>query len=334
MQPKIPTVQINLLTYNGETLLKQCLDSVLKQTYKSLKITIIDNNSTDKTIDIIGLYQKKNPALTVLINKDNLGFSQGHNLGIARSEADFICCLNQDVVLDKDFIKSAVAAFQHRKIAAVQGKLLKITKGPERVIDTVGLKILKNRRIIAEGQGQKDRGQYEKMQAVFGADGAAPVYRRSALEDTKIADEYFDSDFFMYKEDVDLAWRLRLLGWHAVYQPKALAWHQRSAGESAALNYLDIVRERLKINQLAKYFAFKNQRLMQLKNEQSLLLLLHLPWFAPKEIASWIYVLLFERYTLKAIKTLFKQKSRALAKRKLIMAKKRTSARQMLKWFN
>lgn len=337
-------VSINLLTYNAEKYIKSCLNSVFSQNYPMLEILIIDNASTDGTIEYLRKLPQK-PNLKIIFNKKNIGFAAGHNQGIRESKGKFILCLNQDIVLDSEFVSKAVKTFQmDDEIASVQGKLLRWNLGlptsnqfmdykVSHIIDTIGFIIFKNRRIINREQGQVDQGQFEKVEEIFGADGAAPVYRRKALEDIKIKKEYFDEDFFCYKEDVDIAWRLKLYGWKAFYQPKAIAWHARTAGDSAAKNYLAIMKERLKINKFGKFHAFKNQRMMQLKNEQPLLLAKHLPWFLPKEIVSWIYVLLLERYTWKAIRDLFKLTPRTLKKRKIIMANKKVGVKEMEKWF-
>ena len=340
-----PLVSINLITYNSQKYLNDCLGSIFSQTYPNLEILIIDNASTDETPNYLKKMPKK-PNLKIVFNKKNIGFSAGHNYGIKNSKGDFILCLNHDVALDKDFIKKAIEVIQKDdKIAAVQGKLLRWNTGNpisnnfndyniSKIIDTSGLAIFKNRRIINKRQGQINEKQFEEIEEIFGADGAAPLYRRKALEDVKINNEYFDEDFFCYKEDVDLAWRLRLYGWKAMYQPNSIALHDRTSGESTTLNYIGIIKERLKINKFSKYLAFKNQRLMQIKNEQIWLLGRHLPWFLPKEIISWIYVLIFERYTWKAIKDLFRQMPSAFRKRKIIMSKKRVDACEMKKWFN
>ncbi|MFH0907056.1 MAG: glycosyltransferase family 2 protein [bacterium] len=339
MQQKYPLVSINLLVYNGEKYIKDCLDSVLSQTYPFLEILIIDNASTDNSKDYFEKLSGR-PKIKVIFNKKNIGFSAGHNQGIKHSKGDLVLCLNQDLILDKDFIQNAVKIFNKEvNVGAVQGKLIRLDtiNSTYPKIDTTGLVILKNRRIISRGQGQFDHGQFENIQEIFGADGAAPIYSRVALEDIKIAfsdkEEYFDEDFFLYKEDVDLAWRLRLYGWRTFYQSDSLAWHDRTAGDSAAINYFNIIKERLKISKFPKYLSFKNQRLMQIKNEQGLVLAKHLFWFLPKEIASWLYVLIFERYTYKAIKDLFKQIPMAWQKRKIIMSRKRVSAKQAVKWF-
>ena len=344
MKQNHPLVSINLLTYNAERYIKNCLNSVFSQDYPELEVLIIDNTSTDGTIEYLKKLPKKQ-NLKIIFNKKNIGFAAGHNQGIRESEGNFILCLNQDIVLNSGFVREAMEIFKKdNKIASVQGKLLRWNLGlptsnqftdyrVSHIVDTIGLSIFKNRRIINREQGQIDQEQFERTEEIFGADGAAPVYRREALEDVKIKEDFFDEDFFCYKEDVDIAWRLRLNGWKAIYQPKAVAWHARTAGDSAAKNYFAIMRERLKIGKFGKFHAFKNQRLMQLKNEQPLLFLKHLPWFLPKEIISWIYVLLLERYTWRAIRDLFKLTPRAWKKRKIIMANKKVSAKEMERWF-
>jgi GT2 family glycosyltransferase len=334
-------VSISLLTYNGGRFIENCLKSVLAQTYYKIELLIIDNASQDNTVAITQeIISKENLKFPVRIiqNEKNFGFSGGHNLGIRESRGELILFLNQDVVLAPNFVEKAVDFFEknkEEKIAALQPKLLRLDKEMRfsDVIDTVGLVMLKNRRIISRGQGQKDSGQFNKEKEMFGADGAAPVYKREALQDAKVFNEYFDEDFFMYKEDVDMAWRLRLLGQKTFYVPQVLAWHSRGAGESAATQYISIIKERRKIGQFAKFLSFRNQRLMQIKNELPCLFLKHLPWFIFKEIGAWGFVILFEPYTLKAVKELIKMAPKAFAKRKIIMGCKKVSAPEMGKWF-
>ncbi|HEB01509.1 MAG TPA: glycosyltransferase family 2 protein [Candidatus Portnoybacteria bacterium] len=321
-------VSINILTYNGQDLIKPCLKSVLEQTYPNLEILIIDNASSDGSV---GYLKKNYPQLRLIENKKNLGFSVGHNMAIKKSRGEFILCLNQDVVLDRDFIKKALAVFKEdKKIGAVQGKLLRSQTG---IIDTTGLIIFRNRRIISRGQGKEDRGQYEKKEEIFGVDGAAPIYRRSALEDIKINSEYFDEDFFLYKEDVDLAWRMRLAGWKSVYQPEAVGYHLRGSGDSAATSSWRIIQERRKISGRAKYYSWKNQRLMQIKNEYPGLFLKDFMPIIWKEIRSLGYIIIFEPYLFKSIGKFFLQLPQAWQKRKTIMSRKRAASQDIGKWF-
>lgn len=306
---------------------------MLRQTYPRIEFLIIDNNSTDGTAEKIDEFikspQNKLQATSCKLQA-NLGFAAGHNAGIKKTKGEILILLNQDAVLDERFVERIIKPFESGEVAAVQGKTLRPSGD---VIDSAGLVMLKNRRIISRGQGEKDRGRYDQPQEIFGVDGAVPALRRTALEDIKVNGEYFDENFFMYKEDVDLAWRLRLAGWKAMYEPTAIAHHFRGAGESAARNYFAIIRERLNINPLAKYYSFKNQRLMQIKNETPRMVMRHAPRILFKEAGSWLYVLLFERYAIKAIVQLFKEMPSALKKRKIIMAKRRVSEREMEKWF-
>ncbi|OWK27034.1 MAG: hypothetical protein US76_00190 [Parcubacteria group bacterium GW2011_GWA2_38_13b] len=338
---------INLLVYNGLKFLPQCIESVLNQSYKEYDFLIIDNNSTDGSRDYLKILQRSMPHIKIIFNETNAGFAAGHNQGIGKSDSEYILCLNQDIILDKDFLKNAVEILNRGdKIGALQPKLLRLKKidgewQKTDIIDTTGLMMLKNRRIVNRGQGWLDT-KYQipntKYTEVFGADGAAPIYKREALENIKIPIsnknfEYFDEDFFMYKEDVDLAWRMRLYGWKTVYAPDIIGWHARGAGDSAKTKYLDVIKERRKISQFSKYYSFKNQRLMQIKNELPLLLLRHLFWWLPKEIASWFYILIFEHYTIKTIKKLIMQIPKMLKKRRLIMENKKITAKEMKKWF-
>lgn len=330
-------VSINVLTYNGQDLIEQCLKSVLNQTYKNVEILVVDNASEDKTI----LCVKKFPV-QIIQNKENLGFAAGHNIGIKQSKGEYILCLNQDVILDKEFVKNAIEAIKaDERIGAIQGKLYKIQEmcgaklhtSKNQTIDTTGLMMFKNRRVVSRGQGEEDKNQYERGE-VFGVDGAAPLYRRRALEDIKIGQEYFDEDFFMFKEDVDLSWRLRLYNWKIIYESMAIGYHLRGAGEKAAKNYIEIAKARRKISDFAKYHSFKNDRLMRIKNELCPLFFRHFHHIIIKEVGAWIYVLLFEKYTYKTIKALFKKVPKAWRKRKIIMKRKKIGAKEMKKWFN
>jgi len=353
-----PKVNINILTWNGEKYLKLCLDSALAQNYSNYEILIVDNASKDGTERIIRNYlhgTKKNTKhtqkITYIKNKENIGFASGHNQGIRKTDGKYVMLLNQDAILTTNFLKEAIKVLEKdKRIGAIQPKVLKydFERGkPKNIFDTTGLLILKNRRIINRGQGQTDEGQFNKQEEIFGADGAVPIYRRETLEDIKlptfqnikykrdsIKHEYFDESFFAYKEDVDLAWRMRLYGWKVIYAPSVLAYHERGAGESASRKALDILKERKNISLFAKTISFKNQRLMQIKNELICLYLKHLPFILWKEIRAWGYIILFEPRILKVLPQMIKQAPKAFRQRKIIIKKKRARKKEIEKWFN
>lgn len=206
-------------------------------------------------------------------------------------------------------------------------------------IDSCGLAILKNRRVITRNK----RSECAKRKAIFAFDGAAPILRRSALEDVafllhptegKRTREYLDEDFFLYKEEVDLSWRLRLYGWEIVYSPRIIAYHARSSGTNEGRSYRAILRERRAIAAFAKKFAWRNQHLMQVKNEIPSLFLRHLPRILLRELLLILYILLFEWYILPSIGSFFRFFPRAWKKRRIIMAHRRIEVREMAKWFS
>jgi len=384
-----PIVTISLINYNGRKFVFQAIESAVNQDYPNLEIILIDNNSTDGTKEEIerrisgwekkrkeiasriyglkpelqnlpGVHSLECNVVKYIKNTENAGFGRPHNEAIRMMKGDFILLLNYDAILKPDYIKNALKVLRDKKVGAAQGKLLRydfdkneLCKDKEsselNVIDTTGLMMFKNRRIVCIGQGEADKGQFEKEKEIFGADGAVPIYRKEALEDVKLPIsqkstkpkihkiqhyEYFDENFFMYKEDVDLAWRMRLAGWKAIYTPKAVAYHGRGSGDSMANNYVDIIKERRKINNFAKYLSFKHQRLMQVKNDfPSLLFIKHLPQFMIKESGAWIYMAIFERFIFKILKDLYCDIPLFLKKRKMVMAKKKISKKEMERWF-
>lgn len=348
--PKNPLTSINIVTFNGERYIRKCLESVANQVYKDIEVNILDNNSQDNTIEIIKNFKLQTTHYSL---QTNIGFAKAHNILIEKSGGEYILMLNQDAWLDKDYIKNALEIFKkYGKIAGIQPKIYRynfeedkiVMRNGKPIIDTTGLLVLKNRRIIARGQGEEDNGQFNKEEEIFGADGAAPIFLKKALEDVKIPNpytlnpkpsyEYFDEDFFMYKEDVDLSWRLRLYGWKILYNSALIAYHSRGSGESAAVNYLDIIKERRHISALAKSLSWRNQRLMQVKNEFAVSYIRDFPFIFVKEIASLFYILLFERFALSLIKDFFYLLPRAMKKRRVIMAHRKTNHNELHIWFH
>lgn len=379
---KYPIVTISIINYNEKKFIFKAIESIVNQNYSKLDIIITDNNSTDGTREEIEkripAWEKRreeinkkhfleiiDPQIRYVKNTENTGFGRPHNNSIRLAKGEFVLLSNADIIAMPDYVEKILQPFSDPKIGAAQGKLLrydfdkdKLRKSEKNlelnVIDTTGLMMFKNRRIVCIGQGQADEGQFEEEKEIFGADGAMPIFRKEALEDVKLPIirnyksakklqatnhkldyEYFDEDFFMYKEDVDLAWRLRLAGWRTIYAPKAIVYHGRGSGDSMAKNYIDIIKERRKINKRAKYLSFKHQRLMQIKDDfPSLLFTKHFFSFITKEIGAWIYMAIFERFAFSILKDLYRDIPLFMKKREMVMAKKRISAKEMEKWFN
>ncbi len=283
-----PKLIIQIVTWNSEKFLKDCLDSIFQQSFKNFSLLIIDNGSTDRTLEIVRGYSPdkikekfgRTNKLFVFHNNKNLGFSRAHNQGFSLRESEFVLIMNSDIVLEPDFLgqimKAAIKGGKE-KIASFGPKLLKIRSGdPEcdekirtDILDSTGLKLLRNYHFVERGQGRNDQGQYNKSTEVFGLTGACALYYRPALEEIKIGEEYFDQDFFAYQEDVDLAWRLRLAGWSARYVPEAKAYHYRGTGLKEKPSLQEIVKSHLERPAQVEFFSHRNHLWLLLKNLQA-----------------------------------------------------------------
>ncbi|MDD4606799.1 MAG: glycosyltransferase family 2 protein [Patescibacteria group bacterium] len=331
-------VAISLVTWNAVKYLPWCLDSVLNQTFKDYEILIIDNASTDGTVDFI---RQNYPNLKVVVNKNNLGFSQAHNQAIHWTESQYVLCLNQDVILEPDFLQQAIDFLDHNsKIGSLTGKLLtwnfdessilpKITKSGK--LDSAGLVIHKNHQIVDIGQGRRDGEQFKTGQEIFGVSGAAPIYRRQALNDVKYKNEYFDENFFMYKEDVDLAYRLRWYGWSAAYWPAVVAYHQR--GAQGKENFKSTHQHRSVKSDFVNYHSYKNHWYVLIKNETLNNIFVHLPHIFWYEFKKFIYLILFEKQTLKSFKEIKKYWRLMLNKRHYILKNKKVESKEIRQWY-
>lgn len=340
MSPQtLPLVTISLVTYRPGHWLRPCLESALAQTYPRLELIVIDNANDEETERTVRSAMERHPNVRLIQSQKNLGFARAHNLGIAETEGALICLVNQDLVLDPNYVENVVRAFADAEVGSAQGRLLWLSPALERTdrVDSTGLVIHRSRRVVSRGQGSTDGPQNDRAGVVFGVDGACPIYRRAALEDVGVRAgsrvEYFDEDFFMYKEDVDLAWRLVLRGWKACYVPSAIAWHARGAGESAARGPWEIIRHRRAIPEWVKRLSWRNQRLMQAKNEDITMAVRDAPILLARELAAIAYLIFSGPGNARAVIDLFRLLPAALRKRRQIQRRRRVNRAAIERWF-
>ena len=258
-------VTVCIVTYEGEQWIEACLRSVLSQSYRHVEVIVYDNASADETAARAQHILEAARASIFLQGDRNVGYAAGHNAAIARARGEFICLLNQDVVLDDGYLEAAVEAFgSSADVGAVQGLILRLGPDLERtsVIDSAGLVQFRNRRIVSKAQGVSFAEFGEPAGGVFGPDGPAPVYRMSALASARVRvtptiDEILDESFFLYHEDTDLAWRLRALGWTTWYQPSAIAWHARGSPGPTDLGWLGLARHGAAMSDRARLLSWR-----------------------------------------------------------------------------
>lgn len=331
-----PVITVSLVTHNGARWLDGCLASLRAQTLADFELLVVDNASTDDTLRLLRREAATEPRMRLVESVDNLGFAAANNRNIDVARGEFVMLLNQDVELDTGFLAAALAAFEGRPdVGAIQGRLLRLGPAGEHttVIDSTGLVMHKSRRVVARRQAEHEDARDLIGGPVWGADGPAPVLRRAALLEAREPRagggwEILDEDYFMYKEDVDLAWRLRTLGWKAWYEPMALAWHARGAGVGPGRSMLEIARSSATIPRHIKALSWRNQRLMQVKNERGLEFLRDLPWIWSREALSLAFVIVADPLRLASIVKFLEHAPSALRKRRYIGARRSMAKRR------
>ncbi|MBX4191200.1 MAG: glycosyltransferase family 2 protein [Candidatus Doudnabacteria bacterium] len=307
-------VSVIVVIYNSKKWIKLVFDAIFSQTYKNIEVIAVISANDDNGKE----YLKENyPSVKILDPGKNLGFSAANNLAIRELSGDLIQMVNPDLILEPNFIEEILTVFDNPNVASATGKLLRFnfdTKQKTNIIDSTGIVMSNSGRARDRGQLELDQGQYDDKLEVFGVSGAGSIFRRTALEKVKYENEYFDEDFFMYWEDVDISWRLANLGYKAKYVPTAIAYHGRSAGqaEGGYLHVFKFIKHHKKLSPQILKWNYKNHVLMYIKNAKHL----WYPTFWLREIAMLGYIIVFETGTLKIIPELFRQLPRIWKKRK------------------
>src|SRR5579884_3232369 len=319
-------VSVTIVTYNSGRFIRRCLESVLEQKYRDKEIIVIDNASTDGTTDILEQFEDR---CTIVYNDENIGFAAAQNQAIGISSGDWVLTLNPDVLLLPGFIQSLVEASRVDSGAGtICGKLLTILATfdlPEKpLVDSTGIYFTPMLRHLDRGSQEVDNGHYLKHEYVFGATAAAALYRRAMIDDVAVDGEFFDPDFFVYREDADVAWRAQLLGWRCIYTPHARGYHVRNV----------LPGNRRALPPEINMHSVKNRFLMRIKNITGNVYRDN--WFSitVRDMVVLGCCLVREQTSLKAFAYVMRNWKRVLGKRRAIMLRKRVSDDYIASWFS
>ncbi len=319
-------VSVTVVTYNSGRYIKRCLESVLEQKYGNLEVVVIDNASTDGTGDILEQFADR---CRIYYNAENVGFAAAQNQAIALARGDWVLTLNPDVLLLPNFIHALVeAGHADPKTGTVCGKLLTIRPTfdlPEQqLVDSTGIYFTPMLRHLDRGSQEVDNGHYLNFEYVFGATAAAALYRRQMIEDISVDNEFFDPDFFVYREDADVAWRAQLMGWRCIYTPLARGYHVRAV----------LPGNRRALPPVINMHSVKNRFLMRIKNMTPDLYKRN--WWAitSRDLVVLGACLLHEHSSLKAFGYLIGNYRRVWKKRQEIMRRRKAKDDYIASWFS
>ncbi len=262
-KPENPLVSFITVTYNGRKFLPILFDSLDKLTYSPVELIMVDNASTDDSVDFV---RRNYPMVKIIQNPENYMFARGNNEGIRVARGEIICLINNDVRIDPGFLSRIVDQFMKiPEMAACQPKVLDLND-PQRFeyagaaggfVDRYGYPFMRGRLFFTL---EEDLGQYDDLQEIFWSSGACFFIRRSVLDQVGLLDE----DFHLHMEEIDLCWRMHLRGFRIFCIPDARVWH-KGGGTMASTNPRKL------------FWNFRNNIFLLVKNLQLINLLRIMP---------------------------------------------------------
>ena len=250
-----PSVCVIIVHYKGSAMLKKCLESLSKTNYHNLQVVVVDNGSNDGPYDqITRIYERK---VDLIKSNVNLGFAAGNNLALRQVRADYIVLLNDDVIVDPDWLVELVyEAERDPSIGACQPKLRSLREpgffeyngACGGMLDIYGVPLTRGRVFdIIEG----DNAQYDKPAEIFWASGAALFLRGNMPSEVGLLDE----SFYAQMEEIDFCWRIRLAGYKVLSVPKSTVYH---LGGGTLLPEKLYLKQRNNIMTIMKNYGRKN----------------------------------------------------------------------------
>lgn len=269
MMEKVSFIIVN---WNGEKTIAKCLDSVYSQTYKNFEVILLDNHSSDQSLETV----KKNYQVDKLIELDrNYGFAEANNRGLEHAAGEYLALINNDTILEKDWLEKAAAVFRNspdKKLGSVATKI--INHYQRDLIDSAGVEFYGLGACWDYKNLPQNAAQVSQRKQVFGACATAALYKKRVIEEIG----FFDPKFFIYFEDTDLSFRLRLFGYSCLYEPEAVSYHYGA-------------RRRIRKNRFFIEFGRRNIEFLFIKNMQGPLFLKYFLSHCVYELALFFFYL-------------------------------------------
>lgn len=319
-------VTICTVTFNAAADLPDYFAAVLALSHRPLEVVIADCASTDDSVAIAREFGGGTIPVRALALGENLGYAGGTNAAIAADDSPFVLCLNADARPEPEFLTRLLARMSQPgwRVGAVTGRLVRPAEaGGTRRIDACGMRLVPTWRHLDRGSGEVDRGQWDVAERVFGGTGAATLLRRAALADVEIDGQVFDPEFFTFREDAELCFRLRERGWEVIYEPAARCEHRR----------FNVPERRSAMPAWANLHSLKNRYLLRAYHQTPrnfAVTLLPTLW---RDLLAFAAVVLRERSSLPAYAWLWRHRRSIRARRAAIQARRTIRAAELDRWF-
>jgi GT2 family glycosyltransferase len=322
-------IDVIIVNWNGRKWLDCCL-AALRGSTVAVRITLVDNASTDGSAAYVRAAHRD---VRLVEAGSNRGYAAGANLGLAQVTGRYAFVMNPDLLVAPEHLERLKGVLDSDpQVGAAQGRFYAIEPAdfrigvPQRgVLDSAGHVLARSRMVHDRGQGSPDHPAFDGAASIFSACGAGLFMRMSGMRDAAWNDEYFCEAFFAYKEDIDLCWRLRWLGWDIRYVPDALAYHVRSwAGNGLSWRTSSLA---------ARRHSWKNHYLLMVRNDAAIHILRGLPWILAWEVVRLGHALLRDPRVFAAYGALLRALPDALRARRSLFARRRAGNAEMARWF-
>lgn len=316
-----PRVTVVIINWNHGDFIEACLLALRRQSFPDLEVVVVDNASRDGSADQVA---REFPEVKIFRLDTNTGFSRAFNFAARQTKSEFLLSLNPDVTVERNFVEALINAMaQDPMTGSAAPRLLRADN--DSLIDSAGLFINRSRRPYDRLQMMPNNASAGEALDVFGACGAAVLFRRKMIEDLAPDGEFFDEDFFAYYEDADVAWRAQLRGWRCIYVPSAVGRHVRGWG--------DTLFKASQRSSLGPRLALRNRYLMILKNDSWFSFLHDSPWILWAEIPRLLVMALARPKALLGLVDFLRLAPSILRKRARLSPKYNLQAVGVRNWF-
>ncbi len=319
-------VSICTVTHNDVADLPDYFAALFAIRHRPIEVVIADCASSDDSVAVAREFSGGPLPVRVLALGENKGFAGGTNAALAATDAPFALTLNADARPEPDCITRLLERIEQPglRVGGVTGRLLRPPRlDGTRLLDACGMRLVPTWRHLDRASGELDRGQWPVADRVFGGTGAATLFRRAALLDVAIDGDVFDPDFFTFREDAELCFRLRERGWEILYEPAARCEHRR----------FNVPERRRDMPVYANLHSLKNRYLLRAYHQTGRnFVVTFLPTLL-RDILAIGAVLLRERTSLPAYAWLWRNRRRIRARRRLVQSRRTISAAELDGWF-